>query len=470
MDSVMMQKLTSINLLLFYLIVVGEIGCFEHTHKLITVIGTGYVGLVTGTGFACLGNRVICADINTDKINSLKEYQVPFFEPGLRELVYNLALSGNLSFTDNVDNAVDQADILIIAVGTPSQEDGHADLSAVFKVLDTVIQNIHGYKIIVIKSTVPIGTNKKIEQYILDQGVDHALFDIVSNPEFLREGSAVYDFLNPDRIVIGSDNQNAAQCVAHLYEPLKNGQVPIVITDTISAELIKYASNAFLACKIGFINEIANLCDKVKADIITVAKGMGLDGRINQYFLNPGPGFGGSCFPKDSLELVATASEYNVPLEIVKGALTANQKQQVIAVEKLKAMIGSNLAEKSVCILGLSFKANTDDIRYSAAIKIIELLQQELVNIKAYDPAAMEHMAKLFPNITYCNSIDAAVSNADAIIILTEWNEFKCIDWQKVRTQVRQPFLVDMRNIVDPVVCIDLGFVYEGIGRGSFKE
>lgn len=471
MDYIMIKELKKRNLLLFFLLSTASAGCFLPTNKLITVIGTGYVGLVTGAGFASLGNQVICADVNTEKINMLQEKgKIPFFEPGLEELVHTVVSTGHLSFTSNVDYAVANANILVIAVGTPSQADGHADLTALFKVLDTIIGTINSYKIIVVKSTVPLTTNKTIEQYILDKGIDHSLFDIVSNPEFLREGSAVYDFLNPDRVVIGSNNQSAAKCIADLYKPLKDGTVPLIITDTTSAELIKYASNAFLATKISFINEIANLCDRVNADIVTVAKGMGLDVRINNYFLNPGPGFGGSCFPKDSLELCATALANNVPLEIVQASLVVNDNQQALPVKKVKDMMGSDLKGKTVAILGLSFKANTDDIRYSPAIKTIELLQQELVTIKAYDPVAMYNMSLLFPAITYCNSIDDAVYNADAIVILTEWDEFKCIDWHKVRSQVRQPYLVDMRNIVDPIMCMNQDFIYEGVGRGLYKK
>lgn len=443
--------------------------CFSRSNNTLTVLGTGYVGLVTGVGFAYLGNRVICADINKDKIHMLQQNTVPFFEPGLQELVQELTLKKHLSFTDNVADAIDRGDILFIAVGTPSGQDGHADLSALFSVLDTIICTIKSYKIIVIKSTVPLMTNKKIEQYILDKGVDHRLFDIVSNPEFLREGSAVYDFLNPDRIIIGGSNQISTGCIAGLYKPLKDGAVPVIVTDTTSAELIKYASNAFLATKISFINEMANLCDGVGADIATVAHGMGLDERINNHFLRPGPGFGGSCFPKDSLELLATSLEYNVPLEVVKGLLAANNHQQSIAVKKVKDMLGANLREKTVCILGLSFKANTDDIRYSPAIKTIELLQSESATIKAYDPLAMEHMAKLFPEVGYCSSADEAICDADAIIILTEWDEFKCIDWKLARTKVNNPCLVDMRNILDPFVLMQEGFLYNGIGKGLYN-
>ncbi|RTL07502.1 UDP-glucose/GDP-mannose dehydrogenase family protein [Candidatus Dependentiae bacterium] len=466
----MKKSVKKCNFLLFCLIALVKTGCVKPIDNIITVIGTGYVGLVTGAGFASLGNQVICVDINTEKIKMLQKKQIPFFEPGLQELVHTVATTGHLSFTDNVGDAITKANILVIAVGTPSRADGHADLSALFKVLDTIICNMNNYKIIVVKSTVPITTNKKIEQYMLEKGIDHSLFAIVSNPEFLREGSAVYDFLNPDRVVIGTNNQAAAQCIADIYKPLKNGTVPLIITDTTSAELIKYASNAFLATKISFINEIANLCDHVDADIVTVAKGMGLDVRINPYFLNPGPGFGGSCFPKDSLELCATALAYNVPLDIVQGSLVVNNNQQELAVKKVKELMGPDLKGKTVCILGLSFKANTDDIRYSPAIKTIELLQKELVTIQAYDPVASSHMSVLFPDVTYAASIDDAVCNADVIIILTEWDVFKKIDWQKVRSQVRQPYLIDMRNIVDPVICMDTGFVYQGIGRGSYKN
>jgi len=395
----------------------------------------------------------------------LNKNVVPFFEPGLQELVVDAIKNKRLSFTANVANAIVQGDILFIAVDTPSAEDGHANLSALYKVVDTIAKNINNYKIIVIKSTVPLTTNKLIEQYLLSKGIDHGLFDIVSNPEFLREGSAVYDFFNPDRVIIGSNNKTSSNFIANLYKPLKNGTVPVVITDTTSAEMIKYASNAFLASKISFINEIANLCDIVKADIITVADGMGLDARITRHFLMPGPGFGGSCFPKDSRELLSTASDYNVPLEVVKGSLIANERQQHIAIQKLKNLLGADLKDKTICILGLSFKANTDDIRYSPAIKTIELLQKESAVINAYDPAAIENMIKIFPTINYYHSAQAATKNSDAILILTEWKEFKDIDWQSVYTNVKQPYIIDMRNILDPTQCQEQGFIYNGIGR-----
>lgn len=462
------RDLKNYSLILFICLLFNTVWSIE-TKQIITVLGTGYVGLVTGAGLAFLDNQVICADINKAKIDLLRKSSIPFFEPGLQELVNEAVLKNCLSFTYNVDEAIIKGDILFIAVGTPSGEDGHADLSALFNVLDTIIKNITSYKIIVVKSTVPLTTNKYIEHYLVNNGIDHSLFDIVSNPEFLREGSAVYDFLNPDRIVIGSNNQVSGNHIAALYRSLKNGTVPVIITDTNSAEMIKYASNAFLAAKISFINEIANLCDQVKADVVTVADGMGLDARITRHFLMPGPGFGGSCFPKDSKELLCTALKYNVSLEIVKASLVANQRQQYVAVEKLKNMLGSNLNNKTVCILGLSFKANTDDIRYSPAIKTIELLQNESAIIKAYDPVAMANMKELFPTVAYCSSIDEAVQNADAIILLTEWHEFKAIDWQAVRTQVNQACIIDMRNMLDPILCVQQGFMYDGIGRASYK-
>jgi UDPglucose 6-dehydrogenase len=455
-------------LILFFCIGVNTAYSTDDKHT-ITVLGTGYVGLVTGTGLATIGNHVICADINQAKIESLKKNIVPFFEPELQELVMNAVKNNYLSFTTNVADAIVQSDILFIAVDTPSAEDGHADLTALYKVIDSIAKNINSYKIIVIKSTVPLTTNKLMEKYLLSKGIDHALFDIVSNPEFLREGSAVYDFFNPDRIIIGSNNKASSNHIARLYAPLKNGTIPVIITDTTSAEMVKYASNAFLASKISFINEIANLCDIVKADIVTVADGMGLDARITRHFLMPGPGFGGSCFPKDSRELLSTASDYNVSLEVVKGSLIANERQQHIAIEKLKKLLGPDLQNKTICILGLSFKANTDDIRYSPAIKTIELLQKESAIINAYDPAAIGNMTKLFPTVNYCPNADEAMKNSDAIILLTEWNEFKDIDWQTVHAKVNQPYIIDMRNILDPVTCQKQGFIYEGIGRSYFN-
>lgn len=438
--------------------------------KTIAVIGTGYVGLVSGAGLAQFGNEVICADIDSDKIDQLLRGEIPIYEPGLQEIVARNVESGRLSFTDEVAKAIQTANVIFIAVGTPMGEDGNANLSYIESVVKTIAQNFNKPKIIVTKSTVPIGTGKKIRNLLENHGIDPAMFFMVSNPEFLREGSAVDDFLHPDRLVIGAESDEALTIMCEIYEPLIANGIPHVLTDITTAEIIKYASNAFLATKLSFINEIANLCDAADADTQTVSYAMGLDKRISPRFLKPGPGFGGSCFPKDALALIYMARQHNVEMHTVQAALKANKIQYRKPVEKLLQLMKAKIQQEgiencTIAILGLAFKANTDDIRYSPAISAIKMLLEHGAHIKTYDPAAMENMRQIFPNITYCNSLYEAVTDADAIIIMTEWDEFKQMDLARVSNLVRERVIVDARNIINPSILKQIGFVCDTIGQ-----
>ena len=438
--------------------------------KTIAVIGTGYVGLVTGAGLAHFGNHVVCADIDSKKIERLQYGEIPIYEPTLDALVQRNVALGRLIFTDKVNQAIKDADIIFIAVGTPMDEDGSADLAAVESVVRSIAKYHNGYKIIVTKSTVPIGTGKKLKALLRESGLKDSDFALVSNPEFLREGSAVQDFLEPDRLVIGSDSSEALSAMCAIYEPLVHNKTPTVFTDITSAETIKYASNAFLATKLSFINEVANLCDKTGADIKTVAYAMGLDHRISPRFLNPGPGFGGSCFPKDTQALLYTAKLLDITLHTVQAALTTNKLQQLIAVNKLQALLkrenkDDTLDKKTVAVLGLAFKAQTDDIRYSPATATIAKLLELGATVQCYDPEAMANTRREFPYITYCSSAYDAVKNADAILIMTEWDEFKQLDYKYISTLVNQKIIIDTRNILDPVELKELGFVCDMVGQ-----
>lgn len=454
-----------------FLCLVFSLFCINaHSDKVISVIGTGYVGLVSGACLADIGNSVICADIDTNKINLLRAGIMPIYELGLEELVERNVEIERLIFTDNVAQAITMADIIFIAVGTPMGDDGSADLSYINDVIKMIAENITSHKIIVTKSTVPVGTGKKIREKLQHEyGIDPQLFSIVSNPEFLREGLAVNDFLYPDRLVIGTDSDNALIDLCQIYEPLISGGTPYVLTDVQTAEMIKYASNAFLSVKISYINEIANLCDATDADVKTVAYAMGLDHRISPAFLNPGPGFGGSCFPKDSQAIVHIAHQHNLPFHTVQAALNANAIQQTKPVEKLQSLIArelhEDLAGKTVAVLGLAFKANTDDVRYSPAIKTIELLQQHGAYVKAYDPIAIDNMRKIFPDLDYYHSIYDAATDADAVIIVTDWDQIKQIDFARLKKIMRTPLVVDARNIVHPETLKKLGFACDAIGQ-----
>lgn len=431
----------------------------------IAVIGTGYVGLITGVCLAEFGHTVICIDNDQKKIDALKTGHVPIFEPDLDALLARLSHTDHLSFTTDFDTAVSASDIIFIAVGTPMGEDGYADLSAVYAVFDQIIPHLTTYKLICVKSTVPIGTGQGLIEKLQNNSVDERFYGVVSNPEFLREGSAVHDFFHPDRIIIGTESEKACTIMKEVYAPLIESHIPCFFTDISSSETIKYASNAFLATKLSFINEISNLCDQTGADIQDVAYGMGLDKRIGPAFLKPGPGFGGSCFPKDCNALCSIGARYGVPLFLVETALKINAEQKKKPVEKLSALMNESLTDKTVAILGLAFKNNTDDIRYSPAIDTIEILLEEGAHIKAYDPHATNNMRKLFPSIDYQSSAYDALYQADACIIMTEWEEFKTLDLGYMTNIMKSCILVDTRNLLNPAELLQYNFKYAMMGR-----
>ncbi len=437
--------------------------------KRITVIGTGYVGLVTGAGLSDFGNQVICTDINEDKINKLLSGEIPIYEPGLKELIDRNVSAGRLTFSTDIPPALKKSEVVIIAVWTPMGKNGGADLSAVKSVAKMIGENLNGYKVICTKSTVPIGTGKIIREIIEKISGDSQEFDVVSNPEFLREGSAVKDFLIPNRIVIGSESERAQKVMKQVYRPLFINETPIVITDVLSAETIKYASNAFLAVKISYINELANLCDATGADVHLVARGMGLDGRISSKFLHPGPGFGGSCFPKDTSALVHMAKKENVEMKIVNAAITSNSIQWMQITNKLDTLFKDSFEGKTISILGLTFKANTDDVRQSPATPVIEYILKQKGNVRAYDPEGMANMKKLLPGINYCESLQKAVEGADGLMIMTEWHEFRAMDLKKIADLMSGNIIVDARNILDPKELKKNGFIFENVGRPNVK-
>ena len=432
--------------------------------KTIAVIGTGYVGLVTGAGLAEIGNTVICADIVKEKIDALKQGIIPIYEPGLDQLVARNVSEGRLSFTCDVADTIAKADVIFIAVGTPMRDDGSADMESFKAVINTIANNLNGYKILVTKSTVPIGIGAWVKTLFNDRKIDADLYDLASNPEFLREGVAVDDFLSPDRIVIGVESDKARAIMQKIYQPMIERNIPIVFTNLATSETIKYASNAFLATKISFINEMSNLCEAVGAKVYTVARAMGLDRRIGPLFLNPGPGFGGSCFPKDCHELVHMAQQCGVDMQVVQAALDANEEQKEVAVKKLSSLTRDSLEGKTVAILGLAFKANTDDIRYSPAITAINMLLKKGARVQAYDPVATENMKKLFADIVYCSSPYEALAGADACIVLTEWPEFKVLDLGRMALMMRAKIVVDMRSVLDRDMLENLGFTYDTVG------
>lgn len=431
----------------------------------IAILGTGYVGLITGACFADFGHEVICADTDVNKITLLQNNTMPIYEPGLKELVLRNVEQGRLKFTNDVDQAIAFAEGIFIAVGTPMDTDGCADLSALSSAVSMIIPHLDQYKIICIKSTVPVGTGQSLIDFLEETGIKKNKYDLVSNPEFLREGSAISDFMNPDRIVVGTYSDNAREWMRAVYESLLEEEVPCIFTSIASSETIKYAANAFLATKLSFINEIANLCDQTGADIVDVSKGMGLDNRIGLAFLKPGPGFGGSCFPKDCHALEHMGKQFGVNLNVVAAVLNANEVQKHKPVQKLHQLIGENIQNKTIAILGLAFKSDTDDVRYSPAIITIETIMQEGGQIKAYDPVANDNMRKIFPDISYAKSLYEAVSGVDAVIIMTEWDEFKHIDIGLLAELVKEKILVDARNLLDPQELKRFGFSYAMMGR-----
>ena len=460
----MLRKICMLQLLLLSCVMQAQ------SDHIVTIIGTGYVGLVSGACLAEIGNSVICADVDSSKIEMLHNGIMPIYEEGLSEVVERNVDAGRLLFTDNVAEAITLGDIIFIAVGTPMGEDGSANLAYIDNVVRMIAENMDSHKIIVTKSTVPVGTGKGIRAQLENiYGIDPQLFSIVSNPEFLREGLAVNDFLYPDRLVIGTDSDSALIALCEVYESLITSGTPYVLTNVQTAEMIKYASNAFLSVKISYINEVANLCDATDADVKTVAYAMGLDHRISPAFLNPGPGFGGSCFPKDSQAIVHIAGKHHLPFYTVRAALDANEIQQGKPVEKLESLMQKELQEsledKKVAVLGLAFKAGTDDIRYSPAIRTIELLQELGAQVVAYDPVAMENMYKIFPDVMYCSSPYQAAAEADAVVIMTDWDEIKQIDFARLKRIMHYPIIVDARNIINPEILKQFGFACDTIGQ-----
>ena len=431
----------------------------------ICVVGTGYVGLVTGAGLAEFGMEVLCVDKDKKKINALKKGIIPFYEPELDTLVAKNCYEGRLRFSTNVAKAIDWAKVIFVTVGTPPNSDGSPDLSQVEAVLKEIAHHMKEYRIIVLKSTVPVGTTRWVEELMKKELKEDITFDIVSNPEFLREGAAVYDFLHPDRVVIGARNPEVIEVMKEIYSALYLIETPFIITTPETAELIKYASNAFLATKISFINEIANLCEKVGTDVHHVAKAMGLDGRIGRKFLHPGPGFGGSCLPKDTKGLFHIGKMYDYELEIVKAAIKINKNQRIRMVEKIRQMVGGDLNRKTIGILGLSFKPNTDDMREAPSIEIIKGLLKNGAKIKAYDPAAMENAKKILPEITYCSDAYEVAKGSNAIVLITEWNQFRRLDLERIKKLLYSPVFVDLRNVYEPEQMKRLGFKYCGVGR-----
>ena len=427
----------------------------------IAIIGSGYVGLVTGTCFAELGNDIICVDIDKEKIDKLNQGIIPIYEPGLEELVKRNKKEGRLAFTADLKDAIKKSDVIFICVGTPPRENGEADLSHVEAVARIIAEAMDSYKLIVEKSTVPVETGEKVAAAIKAYNKHKVDFDVVSNPEFLREGSAVNDFMNPDRIVVGANSKKAIDIMKKLYEPLK---AHVLVTDIKSAEIIKHASNSFLAAKISFINAIANICEKTGADVEKVAEGMGYDKRIGKAFLNAGIGYGGFCFPKDAEAFIRIAEKNGYDFKLLKEVQEVNKKQRELFIRKIEKALWV-LKNKTIGVLGLAFKPNTDDMRFAPSIDIINSLQKEGAKIRAYDAEAMEKAKKIFSDITYCKDAYEAASGADALVILTEWNEFKELDLKKIKGLLKNPLIIDGRNIYEPEIMKKEGFKYISIGR-----
>jgi UDPglucose 6-dehydrogenase len=430
----------------------------------IAVIGSGYVGLITGACFAEFGIHVTCVDNDEKKIKSMKKGVVPFYEPGLEELMQNNIKAKRLNFTTDIASAVDSSLVIFIAVGTPPRGDGTAEMKYVEGVAREIARHIKSYKVIVTKSTVPVGTGEKIRKIISEHLKENIDFDVVSNPEFLREGAGIEDFMRPNRVVIGASSDQAVAIMKDLYSPLYLIEAPIIITDVKTAELIKYSSNAFLATKISFINEIANLCEKVGANIQTVAKAMGLDRRIGSKFLHAGPGYGGSCFPKDTLALLQIGKENSVDLGVIEATVKANSFQKEKEAKKVISTIGK-IKGKTVCVLGLSFKPNTNDIRDAPSIYIINKLLKAGAKVRAYDPVAVPDAKEILPKVTYCKDSYDAAKGANAVVIVTEWNQFRNLDLNKLKEIMKERYFFDLRNVYEPKRLIDMGFNYYSVGR-----
>ncbi|HJX60170.1 MAG TPA: UDP-glucose/GDP-mannose dehydrogenase family protein [Thermodesulfobacteriota bacterium] len=430
----------------------------------ICVIGTGYVGLVTGACLAEFGMSLICVDNDQEKINLLKQGTIPIYEPGLEGLVVKNMREGRLSFSISIEEGVKSSLVVFIAVGTPSHEDGSADLQAAEEVAKEIGRSMNGYKVIVIKSTVPVGTARRLKKLIQDHQTQPIPFDIVSNPEFQREGSAIEDFMRPDRVTIGAESEQAVAIMKDIYSALYLIETPFVITGLETAEMIKYAANAFLATKVSFINEIANLCERMEADVHHVAKAMGLDGRIGKKFLHPGPGYGGSCFPKDTRALSRMAQEKGYSFKILDSVIRVNEEQKKRMVVKIQEKVG-DLRGKTIGILGLSFKPNTDDIRESSSMVIIRDLLAMGAKVKAFDPAAIDEAKAVLPEVEYGRDPYDVAKGSDALVLVTEWNQFRRLDLQRIKTLLKTPIFIDLRNVYDPDQMKRLGFNYCGVGR-----
>ena len=431
----------------------------------VAMIGAGYVGLVSATCFSEFGFSVTCVDAEPERIAALRAGRVPIYEPGLEALLAANVAAGRLSFTEDIADAASTADVVMLAVGTPSRRgDGHADLSFVFEAARQVADALDGYTVVATKSTVPVGTGREIARIIWEHRPD-ASFDVVSNPEFLREGSAIGDFMRPDRVVVGVESEQAQAVMRALYRPLFLIETPVLFTTLETAELVKYAANCFLATKITFINEIADLCERLGADVQDVAKGIGLDGRIGRYFLHAGPGFGGSCFPKDTAAFVRIAEEAGVPSAIVEAVLRQNTARKAAMVDKIVRACGGSVAGKTIAVLGVTFKPNTDDVRESPSLVILPGLMERGATLRAFDPAGMAEARALLDGVVWCNDSYEAMAGADALVILTEWNEFRALDLQRARSLLRTPLVVDLRNIYEPAEMVSAGLRYVSIGR-----
>jgi UDPglucose 6-dehydrogenase len=431
------------------------------------MIGTGYVGLVTGTCLAEFGHHVACVDKITEKIERLQKGRVPIYEPGLEALVNKNVVEGRLRFTTSLADSVPEADAVFLAVGTPTSRrgDGYADLTYIFEASREIARHLTGYTVIIDKSTVPVGTAAQVERIVREENPE-ADFDVASNPEFLREGAAINDFMRPDRVVIGVKTERAADVLHEIYKPLYLLDTPIVRTTIETAELIKYAANAFLAVKISFINEIANVCEAVGADIAALARAIGMDGRIGGKFLHPGPGYGGSCFPKDTLALMRIVQEYGESLRIVSAAVEVNAAQKARMVKKIRDMLGGSEAGKTLAVLGLTFKPETDDMREAPAVTILPALLEKGARIRAHDPKGMEEARKFLPpEVEYVTNAYDACENADAVILLTEWNQYRALDLERIGGLLRNRIFIDLRNVYEPEKLRSLGFQYTGVGR-----
>ncbi|HEY4112445.1 MAG TPA: UDP-glucose/GDP-mannose dehydrogenase family protein [Rhizomicrobium sp.] len=429
----------------------------------IAIIGTGYVGLVSGACLSEFGHEVACIDTDAAKIDALNEGRIPIYEPGLEEVVATNVKAGRLTFGRDLAGSVGSADAVFIAVGTPSRRgDGHADLSYVFSAAEDIARGLGGYTVVVTKSTVPVGTGRKVEE-IIRRAKPDAEFDVASNPEFLREGSAIEDFRRPDRIVVGTVSERAQGVMKEIYRPLYLNETPILFTARETAELIKYAANGFLATKITFINEMADICEKVGADVQDVARGIGLDGRIGSKFLHAGPGFGGSCFPKDTLALLKTSQLVGAPTRIIEAVVNVNEARKSDMAEKIAAAL-ENPRGKTIAVLGLTFKPNTDDMRDAPSLVILPALQEKGVRIRAYDPEGA-HEARKQLDVEMCRDAYEAIAGSDAVVILTEWNEFRALDLDRVKSLLKTPLMIDLRNIYRPQQMADAGFRYVSVGR-----